>query len=90
MLVQTAARLHERLELAEGGDEKAGLPEEPLGAAIDLGTPLQTLDHQPLKVVHRAVTAAQLIVERQDLDDESWPQAEGRGLPLCLPPWRRG
>ena len=59
--------------------EKLGLPEEPLGAAVDLDARLQAVDHQPIEVVHRAVAPAQLVVERQDLDDEARPEPEGRG-----------
>ena len=63
----------------EGRREKLRLPEEPLGAAIDLDACLEAVGHQPVEIGDRAVAAAQLVVERQNLDDEAGPEAEGRG-----------
>ena len=90
MLVQTAARFDERFEPRERRGEKLRLPEQPLGAAVDLGARLQAVGHQPIEVGDRAIAPAQLVVEREDLDDETGAEPEGRrAFRWRWPPRRR-
>ena len=79
MFVQTPARFDERLESAEGLGQELGLSEQPLGAAIDLDACLEAVGHQAVEIGDLFVAAPELVVERQDLDDEAGTKFEGRG-----------
>ena len=59
--------------------QELGLPEQPLGAAIDLDACLQAVGHQTVEIGDLCVAAPELVVERQDLDDEAGTKSEGRG-----------
>ena len=55
-----------------------GQAQQALGAAIDVGARLEPLDHEPFELSDRPVPPPQLVVQRENLDDQSRAQAERR------------
>ena len=78
VLVDASGGRDPAFQLAEDRHEEAGLPEHALGAAIAVGGRLEASDHEAIEILHRPAAASQLVVERQDLDDQSGAQAERR------------
>ena len=89
MLVDTACLLDPILEDAERRPEEPREPEQTLGAAVDLGAPLEAAEHQPFERVGRPVPPPQLVVERQDFNDETRAELERRRGPACARVERR-
>src|SRR5687767_7731495 len=79
------------LEPPERGAEELGLPQQPFGAAVDLGARGQASRGETLEIVQRLLAAAQLVIEIQHLDDEAGTKAEGglgasrRRVARCAP-----
>ena len=61
-------------EGGECGSQKSGQLQKPLGSAIGVGTRFESGCRESLERRHRSIPAAQLIVERQDFQDESRSQ----------------
>ena len=78
VLVDATGRRHPAFQFAEYRHEKVGLAEHAFGAAIRVRRRLQAAGHQPLEILDRFPTAAEVVVEREDLDDQPGTQPERR------------
>ena len=76
VFVDPCALLAATLETAEGADEKARLPEQPLGAAVVGGAGFQGAEREALERVDRFSISPEGVVQAQNLRDESRAQVE--------------
>ena len=78
MLVERAAFEQPRFVAAEGRHQEAGLSEQLRRALIEIGGRRQLKGQQTIEVVHRAVQAAEIVVERQHFGDQGRAHVERR------------
>ena len=78
MLIDAVGLTYARLERRESRRKKARQPEQPFGAAIDVGAGFEAAGHQSIERRDGLVAAAQLVVERKDADDETGTKPERR------------
>jgi hypothetical protein len=76
VLVQCAARGNTSLEFLEGGGQKTCLAHHAFRATIYLDAAGEAFGHEPIEVADGTVAAAELVVKREDLDNQSRPETE--------------
>jgi hypothetical protein len=79
-----AARDRTTFEVAKGGDQESGLPHEALSAPIEGRTWLEHTKGAPLEIVHAVLATLELVVQPEDLCDETRAQMK-RGLGTLAP-----
>jgi hypothetical protein len=78
MLIDPPRFRRAAFELGERGREKLRLAQQALRTLVDLGDWYQLPSHETMEVIDGAEVASQLVVERKNLDDETWTNPERR------------
>src|SRR5262245_39449040 len=89
VLVETAGIAGSLFEIPERGRQKAGLPNQPLGSPVHVGTAVESSEGEALKIVNRLLMPLQRIEEIEHGGDKTRSDTKRRvdtcvcGCPTC-------